>query len=110
MSSSSTKLVLYGTDLSQPCRTVSWLLRNHHVPFEYVPVMPGARKGTKNPDFIEKKNKAALVPVLEHGNVTITESAAIVVYLAEVLGWNDVYPLGKDDAAKRAAINTWLHW
>ena len=80
------------------------------MPFEYVMVMPGAKKGTRSPEFIEKKNRSALVPVLEHGSVTITESAAIVVYLAEVFEWNDVYPLGKDNAAKRAAINTWLHW
>ena len=102
-------VVLYGTDLSQPCRTVSWLLRSHNVPFEYVHVMPGSKKGTKSPEF-QEKNKAQLIPVLEHNGNTISESAAIVVYLAEVFKWSDVYPLGADESAKRAAINSWLHW
>jgi len=79
----SSTVVVHGIDLSQPCRTVTWLLRSHNVPFEYETVMPGAKKGTKNPEFIQKKNKFGFVPVLEHNGFTVAESAAIIVYLAE---------------------------
>lgn len=51
-----------------------------------------------------------MVPALKHGDVVLAESGAIIVYLAETLGWDDVYPLGKDKAAERAKINFFLHW
>jgi glutathione S-transferase len=107
---SSAPLILYGIDASQPTRVISWMLRTKNVPFEYVIVAPGQKKGTRNPDFIQKKNKAAMVPVLEHGQNIITESGSIAVYLAETFQWDDLYPSGKDRAADRAKINTWLHW
>lgn len=110
MSAANKKLILYGLDGSQPCRTVSWLLRTHKVPFEYVEVMPGAKNGTRDPNFLKKKNKLGMVPVLEHGDLILSESGAIIVYLAETFGWNDVYPLGSENAGKRARINMFLHW
>jgi len=106
--SSKDTVVLHGTDLSQPCRTVSWLLRMHNVPFEYQMVMPGAKKGTKSPEFIQKKNRFGTVPVLEHNGNVISESAAIVVYLAEVFKWDDLYP--SNNPGKKAEINSWMHW
>ena len=37
-------LQLYGYDLSQPSRAVSWLLRMKAVPFEYISIMVRASK------------------------------------------------------------------
>jgi len=110
MSTTPAPVILYGLDASQPCRFISWILRTKQVPFQYVHTQPNSTKGAKSPEFLEKKNRAGLVPVLEHGKNIITESASIGVYLAEVFQWDDLYPLGKDRAAERAKINTWLHW
>lgn len=49
----------------------------------------------------------ATVPSMEDGNVHISESHAIMIYLAEKHGWN-MYPA--DDPATRAKINEYLHW
>lgn len=105
------KIQLFGTDLSQPSRTVAWLLRMHNTDFEYVSVLPGSKRegGSRAPEHL-KLNPAGTVPVLKHGDVVVNESGAIMVYLAEVLGWNDVYPLAPKDAAARARVNRWMHW
>ena len=51
------------------------------------------------------------MPVLRDGNETVVpESNAILVYLAETLRWDDVYPLAASKAAERAEIQRWLHW
>ncbi|KAH9245932.1 hypothetical protein BASA81_016572 [Batrachochytrium salamandrivorans] len=98
-------LVLYGTDGSQPCRTVSWLLRIKQVNFEYVNTMPF--KDTRSKEFLQL-NPWGSVPVLQHGEgFTLTESAAIITYLAEELGWTDLYP---EDKQIRGKIQQWIHW
>lgn len=106
------KLVLHGTDLSQPCRSVSWLLRIKGKEFDYQTVMPGSKSGTRDKNFQKDLNRDAKVPVLQHGDVVVSESNAILVYLCEVFNWNDLYPTGgsRADAAQRARINKWLHW
>ncbi|KAI9028009.1 glutathione S-transferase [Hyaloraphidium curvatum] len=111
------KLTVYGLDVSQPCRTVTWLLRMHGVPFEYVRTNPGSPKGngSRAPEYLEKLYAAGTVPVLKETfpdgrEVVIAESAAIATYLAETRGWDDVYPLGADKAAERAKSNQWTHW
>lgn len=96
--------VLYGMDGSQPSRTVSWLLRIHKVDFEYISVTPV--KDTRSKDFLEL-NPWGSVPVLKHGDFTLTESGAIITYLAEELGWTELYP---EDKKTRAKIQQWLHW
>ncbi|KAH9245931.1 hypothetical protein BASA81_016571 [Batrachochytrium salamandrivorans] len=98
-------ITLYGMDGSQPCRTVSWLLRIKEVDFEYVGTTPF--KDTRSKEFLQL-NPWGSVPVLQHGEgFTLTESAAIVTYLAEELGWTDLYP---EDKQIRGRIQQWLHW
>lgn len=106
------KIVVYGVELSQPTRTVTWLLRYHDVPFTIKPTNPGSNKpnGSRHPDFLAM-NPAGTVPVIKDTDGTIIgESNAIITYLAEKYGWNDVFPQGKGNEAKRAQINYWLNW
>ncbi|KAH9245930.1 hypothetical protein BASA81_016570 [Batrachochytrium salamandrivorans] len=98
-------IVLYGLDGSQPCRTVSWLLRIKKVDFEYVHKMPP--KDTQAKEFLQL-NPWGTIPVLQHGEgFTLSESAAIITYLAEELGWTDLYPNNKQTRGK---IQQWMHW
>ena len=106
------KLTLYGTDLSQPCRAVSWALRAHDAQFDYVHVMPGSKKpqGTRHEAFLKELNPNGTVPVLVVGEreLVLPESNAILVYLAETLKWDDVWPA--NDVNTRAKIMQWMSW
>jgi glutathione S-transferase len=104
------ELIVYGVELSQPCRTVTWLLRNHGVPFKLQPTNPGSNKphGSRSEKYLDELYIAGTVPVLKDGDVVVPESHAIIVYLAEKFGWDEVFPTGKGNEAKRAEINRWL--
>ena len=101
-------LKLYGVAGSQPVRSVLWLLSMKQIPFELIFTMPGSRKGTKHPDFLER-NPRATVPFIEDpsSNCSIAEGAAILTYLASKHKFTDLYPT---DLAERAAVDEYLHW
>lgn len=90
MTSSNTKLTLFGTTVSQPTRAVYWLLLISGVPFEQQDVMP-LRGETKTAEF-RKLNPAGLIPVLvEEGEggkdrFALGESGAILTYLGDKYG------------------------
>ena len=42
--STSEQVQVYGLDASQPCRSVTWLLRMHDIPFKYIFIQPGYEK------------------------------------------------------------------
>ncbi|KXS11468.1 glutathione S-transferase [Gonapodya prolifera JEL478] len=111
---SAPELTVYGLDVSQPCRTVTWLLRLHDVPFKYKMVMPGSKKkgGSRTPEYEDELYSAGTVPTIRDGDIVVAESGAIITYLAETRGWDDVYPSGpgRENAAKRAEVQKWLHW
>ncbi|KAK5449491.1 hypothetical protein LTS15_008566 [Exophiala xenobiotica] len=71
----------------------------HH--FNHVDYFKGEQK---SPEFI-KINPHATVPAAVDGDLTITESNAILQYIAEDSG--SIYP---KDAKKRCAVNRWLLW
>ena len=58
----------------------------------------------KAPDFTAK-NDMAQVPVLEHGDVTIAQSAVILDYLVETIG-----RLGWTTPGERREVWRWLMW
>ncbi len=58
----------------------------------------------KRPEFLTK-NPFGEVPVLEDGDVVITDSTAILVYLAKKAGKTDWLP---DDAEGAARVQRWL--
>eukprot|EP00924_Labyrinthula_sp_SR-Ha-C_P005361 maker-scaffold_1-snap-gene-29.50-mRNA-1 protein AED:0.20 eAED:0.20 QI:370/1/1/1/1/1/2/70/227 len=101
-------LKLYGTPLSQPFRSVRWLLEIKEFPFEFVPTMPGSRKvkGSRSPDFL-KLNPNGAVPVIDDDGFILWESNAILTYLCEKNGWTDFYPA---DPEGKGLVQQWLNW
>lgn len=78
-----------------------WTLQELGVDFESVPVKLFAGEG-RSPQFLAI-NPAGKLPVLVDGDLVLTESAAIVLYLAEKYG--KFLPA---DAKGRAEVNKWL--
>jgi glutathione S-transferase len=82
---------------------VRWTLQELGVPFEAVTVNMMAGEN-RSPEFL-KINPAGKLPVLVDGDVTLIESVAIVMYLA------DKYPdkgLTPKDSKLRAELDQWL--
>jgi glutathione S-transferase len=71
---------LYGFGGTRSLRAL-WALRELDAEFEFVPVNLLAGEH-RRPDFL-RLNPAGKIPVLVDGDVLLTESAAIVMYLAE---------------------------
>jgi glutathione S-transferase len=78
-----------------------WMLQELGVDFEPISVNLFAGEGSR-PEFL-KLNPAAKIPVLVDGDLVLTESAAIVLYLAEK--YRKFLPT---DARGRAEVNRWL--
>ena len=102
MSDTST-FVLNGSWLSGPTYKVGLMLSLCGVPFGYRAV--DLRAGEQRTPEYRAKTPFAQVPVLEHGGRTFAQSAAILQYLAEVLG-----RFQGADAAERAEIAAWMFW
>jgi glutathione S-transferase len=82
---------------------VRWTLQELGIPFESVTVnmLAGEHKG---PAFL-KVNPAGKLPVLVDGNLTLTESIAIVLYLGEKYIDKGLMP---GDLGQRAEFYKWL--
>jgi glutathione S-transferase len=77
---------------------VLWALQELDAEFELVPVDVLAGE-THHPDFL-RLNPAGKVPVLVDGDLVLTESAAIVMYLAEKYGAKGLMPAGLTERAQ----------
>ena len=110
MSTSTSPLILHGIPFSQPVRAVMWLLLHKRVPFRLVPVSPGSKSegGSRSPEYLAK-NPGGTIPTLEEPDTgfVLGESHAILCYLANRHGWDDVYPT---DPQRRAKVDWYLHW
>ena len=80
---------------------VRWTLQELGVDFEAINVNLFAGEAYR-PEFL-KLNPAAKIPVLVDGDFVLTESAAIVLYLAEKYG-----RFLPSDVRGRAEVNKWL--
>src|ERR1700722_3205054 len=82
---------------------VLWMLRELGVDFEFVHVslLDGANR---RPEFLAL-NPAGKLPVLVDGDFVLTESVAIVLYLAEKYGDRGLLPATSQG---RAQVNKWL--
>lgn len=89
---------------STTSRIVELFVRDQGIDLEYqlVDLFTGAHK---HPDF-EKVNPNRLVPVLEDGDFFLTESSAIVKYIAEKIG-SPAYP---KDLQGRGRVNEMMDW
>jgi glutathione S-transferase len=88
-----------------PTRSIRarWTLQELGVDFEPIRVnLPAGEH--QRPEFL-KINPAGKIPVLIDGDLVLTESVAIVLYLAEKYSDKGLLPTG---VAKRAQVNRWL--
>jgi glutathione S-transferase len=93
---------LYGFPPTRSIR-VLWTLRELEVEFEFINVDPS--KGEhRRPDFLAL-NPAGKLPVLVDDDFILTESVAIVLYLAEKYPERGLLPSG---LRGRAEVNQWL--
>jgi glutathione S-transferase len=93
---------LYGFGPTRSLRAL-WGLKELDADFEFVPV--NLRAGEhKHPDFL-RLNPAGKVPVLVDGDLVLTESAAIVMYLAEKYRDKGLIPA---DLKERALAYRWI--
>ena len=82
---------------------VRWTLQELGVAFESIPVNLVAGEH-RRPAFL-KINPAGKVPVLVDGDLVLTESVAIVLYLAEKYAEKGLIP---KDPGQRAQLDQWL--
>ncbi len=92
---------LYGFGGTRSLRAL-WALRELDADFEFVPVNLLAGEH-RRPDFL-RLNPAGKIPVLIDGDVLLTESAAIVMYLAEKYRDKGLLPAALGD---RAQVYRW---
>lgn len=105
---------LYGVYRSRATRNV-WLAHELGIEMEVVPVIqayrlpdphaPGAPLNTLSPEFL-KISPAGAVPVLKDGDLVISESVAINLYLAKKYGG----PLAPRDLAEEALMLQWAFY
>ncbi|MBR0681206.1 glutathione S-transferase family protein [Roseomonas eburnea] len=95
---------LHYFDGSTTCRPIVMFAHEAGIPLELVPVDLFAGEQTQ-PAFLAK-NPNGKVPVLEDDGFLLTESSAILKYLAEVSG-SPAYPA---DPRGRARVNAQMDW
>lgn len=96
-------LELWGSGTARTHRTL-WMAHELGLKFRHVPV--GARNGdTKKPGFLAL-NPRHKVPVLRHGDLVLTESAAIMIYMTERLATPD-HVFSTSDPVIRAQHLEW---
>lgn len=104
-------LTIYGVTRSRASRII-WLCHEIGLPFRQVPVIQayrlpdpdsaGAALNTRSPSFL-KISPAGAIPVLQDGNLVLSESLACTLYLARKHG----LPFGPADAAEDAQMLQW---
>ena len=82
---------------------VRWMLQELGVDFESIPVNLAAGEH-RSPEFL-KINPAGKLPVLVDGDLVLTESVAIALYLAEKYPGKGLIPT---DLRQRAQVHQWL--
>lgn len=103
-------LILYGVPFSQPVRAVMWLMLYKRLPFEMRLINPGSKgdTGSRNPAYLAK-NPGGTIPMIEEPDTgyVLSEAHAIMCYLANKHGWDDVYPT---DPQARGKVDWYLHY
>ena len=104
-------LTLYGVYRSRASRAL-WLLNETGTPFDHVPVIQAYRlpdpaaadapRNTASAEFLAV-NPMGQIPALTDQGLLLTESLAIVLYLAKAYGGG----LGPRDAAEEALMTNW---
>lgn len=96
---------LYTHPLSSNARRVR--LVAHHLGLQVEEQFVDLAKGEqRTPEYLAL-NPMGKVPTLVDGDVQLTESYAIMIYLSEKTGRRELYP---DELASRTEINRWMFW
>jgi len=105
MSDSKSKCVLHGFSASTVSRAVQHLIAEQKLDVEILQIdmFKGAHKA---PEYL-KINPQGLIPTLVEGDFILTESSAILKYLAEKFSATSVYPT---DLKKKAKVNEAMDW
>ena len=97
------KITLY-TNPNSRGRIIRWLLEECGADYEVVPV-PYGENGTKSADFLAV-NPMGKLPAVKYGDAVITETAALVVFLAELFPEENLIPAV--GTAERGEFYRWL--
>lgn len=100
------KPVLLMSPGSHHSRRVMLLIREMDIDVEerIIGVRPPGMGGENESAEFRTINPAGKVPVLQHGTFTLTESNAIMMYMADTFGPTTLWP---SDAASRALVSQW---
>lgn len=90
--------------VSTASRPVALFCAEAKIPYE--PVVVDLMTGAHMQDGFKKLNPSTMVPVLEDGEFVLTESSAILKYLADKVG-SPAYP---KDLKQRARVNERMDW
>jgi glutathione S-transferase len=107
-------ITIYGVARSRASRNI-WLMKELGQPFAHVPVIQAdrlkgagvsvAQTSTTSPDFL-KINPNGQIPAMGDGDLVLTESLAINLYLARKFGG----PLAPGNLAEEGQIAQWTLW
>ena len=97
------KITLY-TNPNSRGRIIRWLLEECGADYEVVPV-PYGENSTKSADFLAV-NPMGKLPAVKYGDAVITETAALVVFLAELFPEKNLIPAV--GTAERGEFYRWL--
>jgi glutathione S-transferase len=79
----------------------------HHLGLAVEEVLVDLAKGEQRQPAYLALNPNGKVPTLVDGDLKLTESYAVMIYLCEKNGRRELYP---DELAARTEINRWLFW
>ena len=95
--------VLWGNGASR-ARSVHWML--HELGLDYEKRLIGSRTGETQTESFLRLNPAGKIPVLQDGDLILTESAAIITYLADTYA-PDIGLVPRAYTRARARYNEW---
>jgi len=102
----STDLTVWGVGTSRTMR-VHWMVLELGLEYECHPIQ--SRTGETHTDEFKRLNPRHKIPVLCHGSLVVTESAAIIQYLSETFADSTKIHV-PNDAVSRAKLNEWCYF
>ena len=100
-------LTIYGSPYSRTMR-VLWAAAELGLSYEHVPIA-WHDPGLKAPDFLAL-NPAGTIPTIVDGDLALSESLAINLYLAKAYGSTGATPLYPPSAGAEAEVWKWSLW
>lgn len=98
-------ITVWGRDTSSNVQIVVWALEE--IGRDYTRINAGGKYGRSDTEEYRRMNPNRLVPVLQDGELTMWESAAIVRYLGARYGSEQFWP---SDPVRRGPLDMWAEW